>query len=297
MRMSRRMGLLGGASGFKLEYTGTHTVEQVGYDGVLWEQWALIGSGILRVVRGKAPLSKVWLCSGGSNGGQSSYSDGRGGLGGYARSADDVEISGDIAVTVGAGGTVALSTSGSTSFGSILTAPGVSRQVAARPGGTGGGRRYANGPTTSGVAQSADTGDGLLKVPFGDDANFDGQIHCAGGGAGGVHYRNSSGTSFAYSHGGVGGSNGSDGTLGGAGQQAQTTSKTGGAGGALGGGKGGDSGTSSSHATDTSTDATFYGSGGGGKGYYSHNGVDGVYAGVAAGYQGIVYVRVPMGAA
>lgn len=277
-------------------YTGAHTVREVVHGGFKYQEWALTGSGIFTSAY---PASvHVWLCAGGSTGTPSSSSSGvasRGGLGAFAASAEDMAISGDIPVVIGAGGAVPGGMSGSTSFGA-LTAAGVARGTGATTvyyGGTGGGRsRYGNNSATA-----ADRGDGISKIPFGDTANFSGQPHCAGGGSGGIRDTPVGSTYALRTEGGAGGSDGSDGELGATTSATDATPKPGGPGGVLGGGQGGQSQTTSGTAADTSTDATFYGGGGGAKGYYRSLSTSHTYAGVRAGYQGIVYVRVPMGAA
>lgn len=123
-------------------------------------------------------------------------------------------------------------------------------------GGTGGG---GNGK-----------GDGITKYPFEDSANF--KCHCAGGGGGRWSFRDIS-QPYPSS-----GSTGSGGTNGGNGSGSGT------AGGDYGGGSGG------YYAGGA---ATFYGSGGGGgAGEGSTQGSFNTYAG-GAGYQGVVYIRVP----
>ena len=152
------------------------------------------------------------------------------------------------------------SASGKSIFGDLLTVNAVS----GKSGGTGGGYNV-NGGTG--------TGDGLSKYPFGDTTNFD--PHCAGGGGGGYEGYES----YNKFRGGQGGTNGGNGTS----ANSSSDSVAGGAGGNKGGGKGGHGGDSS----QTATAATFYGSGGGGAGYAYMNGA-------GAGYQGVVYIRVPV---
>lgn len=146
--------------------------------------------------------------------------------------------------------------------------------VLGQHGGSGGGGHGHYGTTTGG------TGDGLSKYPFGD-RNYElwaGKPHCAGGG-GGAYYSPSNGN---YK-GGNGGTNGSNGT---AGSSNSTASP--GTGGSYGGGKGGEA-RYDSYASGGN--ATYYGSGGGSIGY--SNGMHSS-ATCGSGYQGIVYVRMPL---
>ena len=125
------------------------------------------------------------------------------------------------------------------------------------------GTTTANGGTGGGGGNigglyNAPTGDGVTKYPFGDTTTF--KCHCAGGGGGGVNYSSDSDT-WQYN---------------------------GGAGGNYGGGQGG------SRRSRNGTAATCYGSGGGGYGAGSM-GDSGPNNGTAgAGYQGVVYIRVPV---
>lgn len=139
--------------------------------------------------------------------------------------------------------------------------------VSGQNGGTGGGGTEIN---------SGGSGDGLSKYPFGDDSYelWSGKPHCAGGGGGGVS------NDYGDFYGGYGGTNGGNGGSPGSG------SDFGGYGGTYGGGAGGRgyvSGTAGSNAT-------YYGSGGGGAGYYGST----TPAAYGSGYQGIVYIRIPV---
>lgn len=141
--------------------------------------------------------------------------------------------------------------------------------MSGRNGGTGGG----------GVG----TGDKLPKIPFGDETNF--YKHCAGGGGGQTANHTSMG-SPTHSTVGYGGSNGSNGGGSGSGI----------AGGDKGGGQGGSAsaGPSQEPYASSGYDATFYGSGGG-DGGYAYDLWNGTASGAGGkGYQGIVYIIVPV---
>lgn len=127
-------------------------------------------------------------------------------------------------------------------------------------------------------------GAGVTTYPFGDTTYFSGKPHCAGGGGGTCsHY--ASGNEYVGA-GGNGGTNGSDGGIG---LTAGSSGSSGGTGGALGGGTG-----SSRYLGNRGTNATFYGSGGGGGSVRDdEDDVSSTYGGTA-GYQGVIYVRIPM---
>ena len=152
------------------------------------------------------------------------------------------------------------SAQGKTSFGDLLSVNAVS----GKSGGTGGGYNI-NG--------QSGTGDGKSKYPLGDTTNF--SPHCAGGGGGGY----GDGTLYNKHKGGQGGTNGGNGTA----ANSSSDEEAGGPGGNKGGGTGGHG----SNSSITGTAATFYGSGGGGAGYAAQ-------WSVGAGYQGVVYIRVPV---
>lgn len=137
--------------------------------------------------------------------------------------------------------------------------------VSGQNGGTGGGGTEIN---------SGGSGDGLSKYPFGDDSYelWSGKPHCAGGGGGGVS------NDYGDFYGGYGGTNGGNGGSPGSG------SDSGGIGGTYGGGAGG-----RGFPDGTGSNASYYGSGGGGGGAYGST-----QLAAGAGYQGIVYIRIPL---
>lgn len=254
--MILNMALPSGA-GAKAEfaYTGAYTQKQITSGGVTYDLYTLTGSGTLTVT-GTAKNVDIWACGGGAT-----YSYYSGGAGAYCAQVDAQSLHGDYVVAIGGSG-------GNTSVGSLVSANGTTTAN----GGTGGGGGNI------GANSNAPTGDGKTKYPFGDTTNF--KCHCAGGGGGGVNYYGDDQT-WQY-NGGAGGTNGGNG--------AKSTSGIGdaGAGGNYGGGEGG-----SRHSINGKA-ATFYGSGGGGYGagsmgpYGPNNGTAG------AGYQGVVYIRVPV---
>ena len=204
-------------------------------------------------VEGTFADAAVWVCGGGAGGGS-----GYGGLssasGGYGGGGGYcADHTGGIAE-----GTYTITVGaagGASAFAAVTTANGGS----GRNGGTGGG--------------GSGKGDGIAKYPFGDTTNF--KCHCAGGGGGNSRFYDHFNPSPTSEGGGNGGSNGGNGTYSGSGT-----------GGTYGGGNGG-------RYYGTGNAATFYGSGGGGGGGDgdSNSGGSG-YAG-GAGYQGVVYIRIP----
>lgn len=145
-----------------------------------------------------------------------------------------------------------------------------------------------NGGTGAGMEG---TGDGLSKYPFGDDSYelWVEKPHCGGGGAGGVSELSGQDkfTSYSYGNGGTNGGNGGAYTYI---RNYGTEHAPGGSGGLYGGGSGATAtGISSSMK---GADATYYGSGGGGGSFYGY--YDGVQGRGGSGYQGIVYIRIPV---
>lgn len=236
-----------------LSYTGAMTSAEYTAEGKKYTLYTITGSGTL-VVEGKAKNVDIWSCGGGSSG-----SSTIGGAGAYCAEASALTLSGDYVIAVGAAnGNSSISNKGV----AILSANGVKKS---RNGGTGGGRG---------------TGDGIAKYPFSDSTTF--KCHCAGGGGGQSvsHVNMGSPTSTSM---GSGGSNGGNG------------SSSGTSGGNYGGGNGGSAsaGPSRDPVAYDGSSAKFYGSGGGGGGY-AHDLWNGDASGTAgAGYQGVVYIRVP----
>lgn len=141
-----------------------------------------------------------------------------------------------------------------------------------------------NGGTGAG-GYTAGTGDGISKYPF-EDTDYSlwaGKPHCAGGGQGAYELELRPNVIRGY-NGGNGGTNGGNGY-----PQASswTSSPSGGVGGSYGGGAGG--------SVNNGGNATYYGSGGGGGLSYesADDGSTMLYNG-GSGYQGIVYIRIPV---
>ena len=243
-----------------ITYTGTMTDELVTMSGVKYRLLTLTESGTLALA--KAVTAEVCVVGGG-NGGRSNDA---GGAGAYMVNCGVTDFKGGAAV-IGAGGT-ADNVGSQSSMGTIASGemPGNSYDYIGN-GGTGGGNVGGKG-------------DGLSKYPFGDTSYFQ-YPHCGGGG-GGASYRSS--ISPNYSDGGAGGANGGDG--GADTGYVSSASGKGGAGGEHGGGAGGGAGSYNINGGA----ATYYGSGGGGAGYQQGTG-----SGTAgAGYQGIIYIRIPL---
>ena len=197
---------------------------------------------------------EVCVVGGGANG-NNYNAGGTGGAGGYLKNQSVSAYNGG-SVVVGA-------VQGVSSIGSVSVTA-----VSGKNGGTGGG---GSGNDAPGV------GDGISKFPFGDESYslWTGKPHCAGGGAALMFYESAAGGSDWYS-GGDGGTNGGNGNNS---TYAGTTTGTSGApgkGGTYGGGSGGGK-------YGNGGNATYYGSAGGGS-----------RATQGSGYQGIVYIRIPV---
>lgn len=241
-----------------ITYTGNMTDEIVTMgDGKQYRLLTLTSSGTLTTEQ--PVVADIWLCGGGANGISASGSgSGAGGGGGFVGSIYKTKIGTTVSCVVGAA-------TGSSSFGSIVSANGAKRSN----GGSGGGARgYGfNSPPPG-------TGAGISTYPFLDTTYFPDKPHCAGGGGGSTY----SGSSSQW-RGGTGGSNGSDG-----GNYVNANAGYGGVGGLYGGGSGGSQG-------GGGRDGYHYGSGGGGGGC---NTLYDMYGSGGAGYQGVIYVRIPL---
>ena len=255
-----------------ITYTGNMTDEIVTMgDGNQYRLLTLTSSGTLSIpAKVKAD---VWLCGGGANGGSGSYPQyNSGGGGGYVNSASGQTIKNVVAV-VGAA-------AGASSFGD-LTANGGS----GKNGGSGGGGSYY---------EDGGTGSGVSTYPFGDTTYFSGKPHCAGGGGGGTYEydeaRDDAGKDAEAS--GDGGKGGTDGRSGENGDRQRVWMPTAEyAGGGKGGTYGGGNGAYWNFSYFNSTNATAYGGGGGGA---VENDLDNKYEKAGAGYQGVIYVRIPL---
>lgn len=252
-------------------YTGDYTdqADVIMGDGKTYRLLTLTGSGTLTL--DQSVKADVWLCAGG-NGGRTGGSHGGGG-GRFVQAESHLAKSTVCIVGAGANGATSLASDGvgnSTLFGS-LTAEQAEGSYASANGASGGGA--GGGGSASQYAKGA--GDGVSARPFGDNG-FD--IHSAGGGGGGYRDRE---LDDDYS----GGAGGSDGANGGS---RSSSGYNGGAGGTKGGGAGGNGSTSGAGAN-----ATYYGSGGGGGGYYCTTSGSVTKSKGGAGYQGVIYVRIP----
>lgn len=251
-----------------ISYTGNYTDQaDVVMSGKTYRLLTLTSSGTLTLE--DSVQADVWLCGGGSSG--LADTGGQGGGGGYFTLSENYNINSPVACVIGAGGATnsnykTFNAGGQSSFGTI-TANGASNKNGASGGG-GGYDNFAGG-----------SGGGKSTVPFGETSLFD--QHSAGGGGGSMRDRESS----DYAQGGNGGSNGANGSSATDGKYQAST----------GGTKGGGAGPKPA-ASDSSCyggAATFYGSGGGGASYYISTGGNHYWGYGGAGYQGVVYVRIP----
>ena len=243
-------------SALSITYTGAHTDYGMVTmsDGARYRLLAFTSSGTLSI---EQPVNcEVCVVGGGANGakptGGDSYAGGDGGAGAYLKNQSVSAYNGG-SVVVGAG-------QGVSSIADVSV-----NAVSGQNGGTGAG------------GNTAGTGDGISKYPFGDIGYslWAGKPHCAGGGHGAYEWKEDKTDPYTYGYnGGNGGTNGGNGYP----RGSYGTNPSGGAGGSYGGGAGG---------AGKGRDATYYGSGAGGGGYYISS------SGGGSGYQGIVYMRIP----
>ena len=259
-----------------IAYTGAYSTKTITSNDVEYTLYTITGSGTL-TVQGRYENVSLWLCGGGSGGNGGSYSGGTGGGGAYCAQYDAQTLSGSYTIAVGgATGNTSISLNGS----ALFSANGTSGMS----GGTGGGG--------CGNYNDGGTGDSVAKYPFADSTNF--YCHCAGGGGSSGNWvtRYDPDNYTTYGRAWNGGNGGSNGGSGGKGSSPTVYSSSTASGGNRGGGAGGDKKNGGA--------ATFYGSGGGGGGAdgrdnysYPYDGINTSYAG-GAGYQGVVYIRVPV---
>lgn len=223
--------------------------------------------------------AEIWMCGGGTSG-----QEGQGGGAGAFTNTGTVTLAGNMAAVIGAGGAKATSSSlggryflsgGATSFGGLQTSTAFSLRSSEYHegvcGGTGGG--------ASGSYDESGTGDGKTKYPFADTTYFSGKPHCGGGGGGSY--------SRSDDYDACGGDGGTNGGNGGAYYPDVTGTASGGS---YGGGNGG-----SGYPLGEGSSATYYGSGGGGGGrYYNVSKYSLSSANGGAGYQGVIYIRIPV---
>ena len=272
-------------SALAIAYTGNMTDEIVTMgDGKQYRLLTLISSGTLSIAQ--EVKADVWLCGGGAKGGNALTGGPKGGYGGgggfitqalsqvianitavVGAAAGNSSIIGDISLSAACGITINANSSPDTTT------------VAGASGGGGRGTYYWDS------SQPGLKGAGVTTYPFGDTTYFSGKPHCAGGGGGTCSHYTSSGKAYV----GAGGNGGTNGGDGGIGLTAGSYGSSGGTGGALGGGTG-----SSRYLENKGTNATFYGSGGGGGSVRDdEDGASSTYGGTA-GYQGVIYVRIPL---
>ena len=198
---------------------------------------------------------EVCVVGGGADGAKAGkYFGGDGGAGAYLKNQSVSAYNGG-SVVVGAG-------QGVSSIADVSV-----NAVSGKNGGTGAG------------GNTAGTGDGISKYPF-EDTGYSlwaGKPHCAGGGQGAEEY---------IGHGHNGGNGGTNGGNGYPSESGFTAPPSGGAGGSYGGGQGG--------TTGNGGNATYYGSGAGGGLYYEGYHDDSTLYNGGSGYQGIVYIRIPV---
>lgn len=249
-------------SALSITYTGAHTDYGMVTmsDGARYRLLAFTSSGTLSI---EQPVNcEVCVVGGGANGAKArEYVGGDGGAGAYLKNQSVSAYNGG-SVVVGA-------RKGVSSIADVSV-----NAVSGKNGGTGAGGNIAG------------TGDGISKYPF-EDTGYSlwaGKPHCAGGGQGAYEFETSEGDLRGYS-GGNGGTNGGNGYERG---NSQVSDPSGGVGGSYGGGAGGRA------APGNGENATYYGSGaGGGKYYYTSGGYEALGNG-GSGYQGIVYIRIPV---
>ena len=265
--LRRRMMMAALGSGvdvaaLSITYTGAHTDYGMVTmsDGARYRLLAFTASGTLSI---EQPVNcEVCVVGGGANGAKAtSNGGGDGGAGAYLKNQSVSAYNGG-SVVVGA-------EQGVSSIADVSV-----NAVSGQNGGTGAG------------GNTAGTGDGLSKYPF-EDTGYSlwaGKPHCAGGGNGTYEYKLNDGSIKGYA-GGNGGTNGGNGYR----RGNYAPLPPGGVGGSYGGGTGGDS------TTMNGGNATYYGSGaGGGSFYYEQSGGASRIGFGGNGYQGIVYMRIPV---
>ena len=249
-----------------ITYSGDSISKQITVDGIKYTLYTLTGSGTLTV--DKSCPADLWICGGGGLG-SAVY---RGGGGGYFAQKDRRWLHASTAYTVTVGGA-----QGTTTFAQSKTTIATAAGSTSQNGASGGG----GGATGNGAYATAGTGGGVSTRPFGDAVNFTNLPCAGGGGVGDIQYSDSTETAWGY--GGAGGSNGSNGS-----NAIRSTSSqkdcNGGAGGETGGGRG-------AHGRKEyyAANGSYYGAGAGG-------GWADAAKNRASGYQGVVFMRVPVAA-
>ena len=248
-------------SALSITYTGAHTDYGMVTmsDGARYRLLAFTASGTLSI---EQPVNcEVCVVGGGANGTKATtYDGGAGGDGGAGAYLKNQSVS-----AYNGGSVVVGARQGVSSIADVSV-----NAVSGKNGGTGAG------------GFTAGTGDGISKYPF-EDTSYSlwaSKPHCAGGGQGARSYFDGRGRK-----GGDGGTNGSNGYPRGSNS---VPSPSGGVGGSYGGGSGGD------HTANNGGNATYYGSGAGGGSCSVDSEGYPVLANGGSGYQGIVYIRIPV---
>lgn len=267
LRRRMMMAALGSGidvSALSITYTGAHTDYGMVTmsDGARYRLLAFTSSGTLSI---EQPVNcEVCVVGGGANGTKATKSGGGdGGAGAYLKSQSVSAYNGG-SVVVGA-------RQGVSSIADVSV-----NKVSGKNGGTGAG------------GETAGTGDGISKYPF-EDTGYSlwaGKPHCGGGGQG-VYEWDTGGDSTLGYKGGNGGTNGGNGY---SRPGNRVSSPSGGVGGSYGGG----GGAGANHTAANGGKATYYGSGAGGGRYYENADGDVTLGNGGSGYQGIVYMRIPV---
>lgn len=262
LRRRMMMAALGSGidvSALSITYTGAHTDYGMVTmsDGARYRLLAFTSSGTLSI---EQPVNcEVCVVGGGANGTKATKSGGGdGGAGAYLKSQSVSAYNGG-SVVVGA-------RQGVSSIADVSV-----NKVSGKNGGTGAG------------GETAGTGDGISKYPF-EDTGYSlwaGKPHCGGGGQGVYEWDTGRNSTLGY-NGGNGGTNGGNGY---SRPGNRVSSPSGGVGGSYGGGAGG---------AGKGGNATYYGSGAGGGQCYENADGDVTLSNGGSGYQGIVYMRIPV---
>lgn len=258
-------------SALSITYTGAHTDYGMVTmsDGAQYRLLAFTASGTLSI---EQPVNcEVCVVGGGANGAKPNNSNvsvgGDGGAGAYLKNQSVSAYNGG-PVVVGA-------RQGVSSIADVSV-----NAVSGKNGGTGAGANIAGAGDNS--AEAGGTGDGISKYPF-EDTGYSlwaGKPHCAGGGQGAAVW--SDGGGFNGGNGGTNGGNGSS-------RLGYSSPASGGPGGSYGGGPGGSYG-----SVGAGRNATYYGSGAGGGGWQNIDSDYAILHNGSSGYQGIVYMRIPV---
>ena len=249
-------------SALSITYTGAYTDYGMVTmsDGARYRLLAFTGSGTLSI---EQPVScEVCVVGGGADGTKATKSGGGdGGAGAYLKNQSVSAYNGG-PVVVGA-------RQGVSSIADVSV-----NAVSGQNGGTGAG------------GKTGGTGDGISKYPFEDTGYslWSGKPHCGGGGQGVYEWWVDRKNTAGYK-GGNGGTNGGNGYKQG---DSQVSNPSGGVGGSYGGGAG------ANHTAANGGKATYYGSGAGGGRYYENADGDVTLGNGGSGYQGIVYMRIPV---